>query len=96
MVYELAEGLDYCHKHGVLHRNLKPENIMINDEGHVVITDFSLSRIINIPHGPYTPEVSQTVMSRIQKRGNDQDVKLEDCGIVHLNSYSGRECIHLR
>ena len=56
-MYELLQGLNYCHKHGVLHRNLKPDNIMITEDEHVVITDFSLSRIVNIPHTPYTPEV---------------------------------------
>jgi serine/threonine protein kinase len=57
-MFEITRGLQYCHEHGVLHRNLKPENIMITEDEHVVLSDFSLSRIINIPHTPYTPEVN--------------------------------------
>lgn len=87
---EIIEGLDYCHKHGVLHRNLKPENVMINSEGHVVICDFSLSRIITLPHTPYTPEVLNIKIYRILKNVNDQVVRLEDCGIALQNSYSER------
>ncbi len=56
-MYELVQGVEYCHKHGVLHRNMKPENILLTEDGHVVISDFSLSRIVTIPHVPYTPEV---------------------------------------
>lgn len=57
-MYELVQGVSYCHKHGVLHRNLKPENILVADEGHVVVADFSLSRLVTVPHSIYTPEVA--------------------------------------
>lgn len=55
-MYQLLQGICYCHRIGVMHRNLKPDNIMITSEGIVKICDFSLSRIATIPHFPYTPE----------------------------------------
>ncbi len=56
LMYEIVCGLDYCHRHGILHRNLKPDNVLITDTEHVVLADFSLSRVLTIPHTPYTPE----------------------------------------
>lgn len=39
-----------------MHRNLKPDNIMVTKNEVVKLVDFSLSRIAAIPHFPYTPE----------------------------------------
>lgn len=39
-----------------MHRNLKPDNIMLTKNEIVKLVDFSLSRIASIPHFPYTPE----------------------------------------
>lgn len=50
------QGLNYCHRNGIMHRNLKPDNIMITKDNNVKISDFSLSRVAQIPHFPYTPE----------------------------------------
>lgn len=41
---QIAEGLDIAYKHGVVHRDIKPQNILINTRGVVKITDFGLAR----------------------------------------------------
>jgi len=41
---EIVLGLEYLHDHGVIYRDLKPENLLLNHEGHVIITDFGLSK----------------------------------------------------
>jgi serine/threonine protein kinase len=56
VTYQMLKGLEYCHRNGVMHRNLKPENVLINDKGTVKISDFFMSRICLVPHVPYTPE----------------------------------------
>jgi serine/threonine protein kinase len=42
VVRKIALGMHEAHKHGVIHRDLKPDNIMINDKGDPVVMDFGL------------------------------------------------------
>jgi len=42
---QVAEGLAYAHQHGVVHRDVKPANIMIVGGGHAKITDFGIARM---------------------------------------------------
>ena len=44
---ELAEALDYIHSQGIVHRDIKLSNILLNAEGHVVLSDFGVSRIFS-------------------------------------------------
>lgn len=43
---EIAEGLAALHERGMVHRDIKPHNIFLDDEGHVKIGDLGLSRLI--------------------------------------------------
>jgi len=41
---EIIAGIDYLHQHGIIYRDLKPENILLDKYGHVILTDFGLSK----------------------------------------------------
>ena len=49
LMYRLLKQLDRLHTHGILHLDLKPENITINERWEVCIIDFGLARPINDP-----------------------------------------------
>ena len=42
---DLRAALEYCHAHGVIHRDLKLENALVDATGHAVVTDFGIARI---------------------------------------------------
>ena len=39
---QLADGLDAAHAHGLVHRDVKPANVIVDDQGQVTLTDFGL------------------------------------------------------
>ena len=56
-LYQLISGVAFCHSHGILHRDLKPQNLLINREGHLKLADFGLARSFGVPPRAYTHEV---------------------------------------
>ncbi len=45
IVAQVAQGLAYAHEHDIVHRDVKPSNIMVIRDGHVKITDFGIARM---------------------------------------------------
>jgi len=56
-LFQLLRGVAFCHDHRVLHRDLKPQNLLINKKGELKLADFGLARAFGIPVRSYSHEV---------------------------------------
>ncbi|SCV03322.1 LAMI_0H07228g1_1 [Lachancea mirantina] len=54
---QLCKGIAYCHSHRILHRDLKPQNLLINRDGNLKLGDFGLARAFGVPLRAYTHEI---------------------------------------
>lgn len=56
-MFQLLRGIMFCHDNRVLHRDLKPQNLLINSKGELKLGDFGLARAFGIPFNTFSNEV---------------------------------------
>ncbi len=52
VMHGVLQALDYAHRHSIVHRDMKPENVLLSDEGAVKVADFGIARLTDDSVGP--------------------------------------------
>jgi cyclin-dependent kinase len=91
---QLLRGVAFCHASRVLHRDLKPQNLLISADGMLKIADFGLARTFGIPVRSYTHEVV-TLWYRapdvlLGSRKYSTPVDVWSCGCIFAEMVTGR------
>ena len=50
IIYQLSDALAHAHEHGVIHRDVKPQNVMIKKDGSIKLGDFGIALVNDAPH----------------------------------------------
>ncbi|KAK4192094.1 hypothetical protein QBC35DRAFT_263282 [Podospora australis] len=93
-MYQLLKGIAFCHENRVLHRDLKPQNLLINSKGALKLGDFGLARAFGIPVNTFSNEVV-TLWYRapdvlLGSRSYSTSIDIWSAGCIMAEMYSGR------
>lgn len=56
-MHQMLDAISFCHLNRILHRDLKPQNLLVDASGRIKLADFGLARSFNLPMRVYTHEV---------------------------------------
>ncbi|KAI4691021.1 uncharacterized protein J4E88_002498 [Alternaria novae-zelandiae] len=93
-MYQLLKGIAFCHEARVLHRDLKPQNLLINNRGQLKLADFGLARAFGIPVNTFSNEVV-TLWYRapdvlLGSRTYNTSIDIWSAGCIMAEMYTGR------
>ncbi|KAJ9149561.1 Pkinase-domain-containing protein [Coniochaeta hoffmannii] len=93
-MYQLLQGINFCHKNRVLHRDLKPQNLLINSKMQLKIGDFGLARAFGIPVNTFSNEVV-TLWYRapdvlLGSRSYNTSIDIWSAGCIMAEMFTGR------
>ena len=89
---KICAGLAAAHDKGVIHRDLKPQNIMLNKRGEVIIMDFGLAALADQLHGPEARNGTPAYMAPEQLRGDSVTPKSDiyALGLIFYELFTGK------
>jgi serine/threonine protein kinase len=84
---QLAEGLAYAHKRGVIHRDIKPSNALVDEHGDIFLTDFGVAKLVEgskefTTTGAMTGAPAYMSPEQAQGQKMDQRTDIYSLGIV--------------
>jgi serine/threonine-protein kinase len=94
---ELLDALDFAHEAGIIHRDVKPANVMVDGGGHTKLTDFGVARLTDGPQGEATRMGKQigtpSYMSPEQIQGVPLDRRSDvfSAGIIFYQFLTGKK-----
>lgn len=93
-MHQLLQGIAFCHDERVLHRDLKPQNLLINSKMQLKLADFGLARAFGIPVNTFSNEVV-TLWYRapdvlLGSRTYNTSIDIWSAGCIMAEMYSGR------
>ena len=94
LAHEVAMALVVAHERGVVHRDIKPDNILLDGSGHATVTDFGIARVTSRPSGEQAGTTTGTpsYMSPEQALGEEVDGRADtySLGVVLFEMLTGR------
>lgn len=93
IIDQLATALEHAHPHGVVHRDIKPQNMMLTDTGLLKVLDFGIARIPTLPSLTQSGFIgSPYYVSPEQAMGEEVDIRSDiySSGIVLYELLSGK------
>ncbi len=93
-ITQIVKALGHAHSRGIIHRDIKPHNIMVLRDGSVKVADFGIARVASGGHSTLTQEALGSVhyISPEQARGSHIDARsdLYSAGVVLYEMITGR------
>lgn len=93
LVEVACDALSYAHRHGIVHQDLKPENLLLTDDGVLKIIDFGIAGFINAKRKSLSIMGTPAYMSPEQIRGENPDARTDiySLGLIIYEMLTG-EC----
>ena len=67
---KICNGVAFAHSKGVLHLDLKPENVQLGDYGEVILMDWGLAKLVSVPENDESTPLDAQVVSQGSRTGN--------------------------